>query len=319
MAGRKLMGLTALNSRDITVPERNSMGRIFAVLGDIKIAHTIFALPFALASAHLAFLSVGGYKLGTMLAILVCMVMARTAAMGFNRFLDRDIDTLNPRTNKRSIPSGRARPWDALLVVIFCSIIFIAACWYLGPWPLWLSIPTLAIILGYSHAKRFTVLTHFWLGLSLAIAPTGAWIAVTGGWSFIPVILSVAVVCWAAGFDILYSLQDIEFDTKHKVFSIPSRIGASKSMWIARGLHLISFLALAGFGMVTHMMWPYQIVLLVVGIVLVVEHSMVKPNDFSKVGIAFFTMNGIVSILIYLGVLGSTIAGIFHYGSEAGF
>jgi 4-hydroxybenzoate polyprenyltransferase len=279
---------------------------IAAILGDIKFAHTVFALPFALASAHLAFLSTGGYRLDKLLLILVCMVTARTAAMSFNRYIDRDLDSKNPRTLARSIPSGRARPSDALLVVAICSIIFIGACYFLGLWLLALSIPTLAFILGYSAVKRFTALTHLWLGASLAIAPTGAWIAITGGWSLIPVVLSLAVVFWVAGFDVLYALPDIEFDRSHRVFSIPNSVGIKGALRIARALHLVSFAMLIIFGRAAGIGWPYWATLVLVGIVLSVEHLMVRMDDLSRVGVAFFTMNGIVSILIYCGVLIST-------------
>ena len=296
-------------------PSPSGLDRIGAVLGDIQIAHTVFALPFALASAHLAFQLVGGYKLSTLLAILVCMVTARTGAMSFNRFLDRKLDSENPRTGNRSIPSGRAKPLDALAVVIVCSMIFIAACWFLGPLPLILSIPTLAFLLGYSWSKRYTVLTHLWLGSALAIAPAGAWIAIMGILTWPPVILSLAVAGWVAGFDVIYSLQDIEFDKANRVFSVPARFGTVAALWIAKFLHLASFAFLLIFGTVMQLGWPYFAALAIAGIVLIIEHMMVRPNDFSRVGIAFFTMNGIISILIYIGVLLSTAPIISHvYG-----
>jgi 4-hydroxybenzoate polyprenyltransferase len=280
--------------------------RLSAVLSDIQFTHTVFALPFALASAHLAFLSIGGYKLNTLIAILVCMVTARTMAMSFNRYLDRNLDSENPRTKNRSIPSGRARPIDALLVTIVCAVVFIATCSYLGPWPLGLSLPTIAFLLGYSQAKNFTVLTHLWLGWALAIAPVGAWIAITGGWSLLPIVLSFAVATWVAGFDVIYSLQDIEFDKAHGVYSIPARFGVVRALWIARGCHVFSIAMLYTFGIAEHLSWAFTAILAIVVIVLFIEHVMVKPNDLSRVGIAFFTMNGIISILIYIGVLIST-------------
>jgi 4-hydroxybenzoate polyprenyltransferase len=292
-----------------TAPDTRIRGfsGIAAILGDIKFAHTVFALPFALASAHLAFLRTGGYRLDKLLLILLCMVTARTAAMSFNRYVDRDLDSENPRTTGRSIPSGRARPSDALLVIVVCSVVFLAACYFLGTWPLALSIPALAFLFAYSLIKRFTVLTHLWLGASLAIAPTGAWVAITGSWSLIPVVLSIAVVFWVAGFDVLYALQDIEFDRSHRVFSVPRSLGIKGSLWIARGLHIASFAVLILFGWITGIGWPYWVVLAIVGTVLGVEHLMVRADDLSRVGVAFFTMNGIVSILIYAGVLISTL------------
>ncbi len=291
--------------------------RIGAVLGDIKIAHTVFALPFALLSAHLAFVVTGGYRLHTLIAILVCMVTARTAAMSFNRYFDRDIDSINPRTAHRSIPAGRARPTDALLVVIACSVVFIATCWYLGPLPLILSVPTLAFILIYSAGKRYTTWTHLWLGSALAIAPTGSWIAVTGAWSWLPVVLSVAVVFWVAGFDVIYALQDISFDREHRVFSIPALKGPATALWIARFMHLVSFCALAAFGWLAMIGWPYWTALGLVFVLLVVEHAIVSPDDYSRVGIAFFTMNGVISILLYLSVLVASLVGSLRI--EEGF
>jgi len=283
-----------------------SVPRILAVLGDIKIAHTIFALPFALLSAHLAFIQSGGYRLNTLVAILVCMVTARTAAMSFNRYIDRDLDAVNPRTQDRSIPSGRAKPIDALVVVIVCSIVFIAACWYLGPLPLILSVPTIAFLLGYSASKRFTLFTHLWLGIALAIAPVGAWIAITGAWSWYPVVLSAAVALWVAGFDVIYALQDVDFDIEHKVYSIPSMVGEAPALWISRGMHYVSAIALGVFGWLGGIGLPYWIALALVVILLLIEHSIIKPGDYSRLGIAFFTLNGVIGIVLYLSVLVDT-------------
>jgi len=281
--------------------------RIAAVMGDIKIAHTVFALPFALVTTHLAFLQNGGYRPGTLLAILVCMFTARTAAMSFNRYSDRDLDSRNPRTSQRSIPSGRARPGDALAVVSFCSIIFIASCWYLGPLPLILSVPTLVFILLYSPSKRFTVLTHLWLGIALAIAPTGAWIAVTGQWSWLPVVLSCGVAFWVAGFDVIYALQDIDIDRRSGIFSIPALFGETAALWTARTMHLLSIAAFFAFGWLATLAWPYWIALALVTILLAVEHAIARPGDNYRIGVSFFTMNGVISIVVYVSVLASTL------------
>ena len=290
-------------------PSSPTWRRIAAVLGDIKFAHTIFALPFALLSAHLAFLSIEGYRLNILLAILVCMVTARTAAMSFNRYLDRDMDSSNPRTQGRSLPSGKVKPSDTLTVVITGCVIFIATCWYLGMWPLILSVPTLAFLLLYSASKRFTVLTHLWLGTALAIAPMGAWIAVTGGWSWTIAILCVAVACWVAGFDVIYALQDVEFDKKNRVFSIPARIGSSGALLVARAFHLVSVISLVIFGLQAVLTWPYWVALALVVILIIIEHYLVKPDDLTKVGVAFFTVNGVISIVLYLSVIASTLVG----------
>ena len=280
--------------------------RISAILADIQLPHSVFALPFALTSAHIAFISIGGYRWDKLLAILVCMVTARTAAMTFNRYLDRDIDSINPRTMKRAIPSKRALASDALWVVGICSLIFILACWYLGPLPFGLSLPTLAFLLGYSASKRFTAFTHGWLGAALGIAPAGAWIAVTGELVFSPIVLSLAVLLWVAGFDIIYSLQDIEFDKAYRIFSAPVSAGPKGALYLARAMHLASLVVFWWFGKLAGLGWFYWIVLLVISVLLVIEHSLVKLDDLSKVGIAFFTMNGIISVLFYLGVLITT-------------
>jgi len=293
-------------------PDTNNAvaGRVAAVLGDIKIAHTVFALPFALLTAHLAFMESGGYRIETLIGILICMVTARTAAMSFNRYLDRDIDAENPRTQDRSIPSGRAQPKDALIITIICSVIFIGTCAFLGTLTLILSLPTIAFLLAYSWSKRFTSLTHIWLGAGLAIAPTGAWIAVTGSWSWVPVVLSVAVLLWVAGFDVIYSLQDINFDKKYRVFSIPAKFGERNGLLIARILHFFSFLGFIGFGFAVER--GLESVLIGVGwwiavglvaILLLAEHSIIKPGDHSRLGIAFFTLNGVISIILYLSVI----------------
>jgi len=233
--------------------------------------------------------------------------------MSFNRFLDRNSDSVNPRTQYRAIPSGRAKPVDVLIVVIFCSIVFLAACWYLGLLPFVLSFPTLAVLLGYSYAKRFTSLTHIWLGSALAIAPTGAWIAVTGEWSWLPIVLSFAVVFWVAGFDIIYSLQDIDFDRSNRIFSVPAIFGGVKGLLIARLFHVLSFGLLLIFGLLARIGLPYFIALALVAILLTVEHWLVKPNDFSKVGIAFFTLNGIISIVLYVSALISSWTGTLNF------
>jgi len=299
-----------------SVMEQPAISRISAVLGDIKIAHTVFALPFALLTTHIAFMESGGYRINTLLGILACMVAARTAAMSFNRYLDRDMDARNPRTSSRSIPSGRARPLDALVITILCSLVFIAVCAYLGKLPMILSVPTIVFLLGYSWSKRFTWLTHIWLGASLAIAPTGAWMAVTGAWSWLPVILSMAVLFWVAGFDVIYSLQDLEFDRDNRVFSIPASVGERGGLFAARILHLLSFAALIGFGLAGQkslggdyfgLFW--WVALIFTGVLLLIEHSLVKPGDHSRLGIAFFTLNGAISILLYLSVLVSGLWG----------
>lgn len=274
-----------------------------AILADIKLAHTIFALPFALLAAHLGFLKGSGYRWDLLVYVLLCMVFARSAAMGFNRWLDRDIDARNPRTVTRSIPAGQVNPNLMLGFTIGNALAFWAVTWFINPLAFWLAPFALAVVLGYSTAKRYTSLAHLWLGFALAIAPMGAWIAVTGRFDLAPLWLVLAVMTWVGGFDVLYSCQDVEFDASEQLHSIPRRVGLSKAMFISSGLHVVTIAALGIFGWAMDLGLIYQITVGLIAVLLAWEHVIVTPNDLSRINVAFFTLNGLVSVALYVGVL----------------
>ena len=264
----------------------------------VKFSHTIFALPFALIGFVLALvlrdISFSWLDFGL---VLLCMVTGRNAAMGFNRYLDRDIDKANPRTAEvREIPNGTLKPNAVLGFVLLNCGIFWLATWFLNPLCFALAPLVLGVLLFYSYTKRFSALCHLVLGLGLAIAPLAAWLALTAEFSMTPVWFSLAVLCWVAGFDIIYALQDEEFDKAQGLHSIPSYFGRKRSLNLSRFLHLLTalFLFLAGylnpFGLIYWIGYGIFIALLVF------QHSLVKPNDLSKVNLAFFTTNGIASV-----------------------
>jgi 4-hydroxybenzoate polyprenyltransferase len=281
------------------------------ILEMIKFSHTLFALPFALMGAALAVSKPGLVVTGVKpwVGILTCMVGARSAAMAFNRIVDRRIDAKNPRTATRHIPSGVLSTRSvAIFTVVSCSIFLAGTALFLpeNPWPLRLSSPVLLWLLGYSLAKRFTSLAHVWLGLALGMAPAAAWVAFRGELSLTPVLLGLAVTFWVSGFDILYACQDYDFDTKAGLHSIPARFGIRRSLKIAALLHLLMILMLVGVGLSMPLGWIYFGGVLAVASLLVYEHSLVKPEDLSKVNVAFFQMN----ILISIGLLCVTLADI---------
>ncbi|MFN8259278.1 MAG: UbiA-like polyprenyltransferase [Bacteroidales bacterium] len=267
----------------------------------VKFSHTIFALPFALIGFFLA-VKYGHYQLSWQVFILVilCMVFARNAAMGFNRYIDRKIDKLNPRTSGRDIPSGRINAFNALVFVLLNSFLFILATWFINTLVFMLSPVALTVILGYSLTKRFTFLCHLILGVGLSLAPIGAYLSVAGKFDIVPVLFSFMVLFWSAGFDIIYALQDDEFDRENKLFSIPAILGKRKSLVVSILLHLVSALfvvlagILAGFGN-----WYWIGALIFIGL-LIYQHSIVKYNDLSRVNLAFFTTNGVASVVFSL-------------------
>ncbi len=267
----------------------------------IKFSHTIFALPFALSALVLAQRQVG-ITTGTLFWIMAAMVGARSAAMGFNRIVDAEYDGNNPRTVGREIPTGKLDKKAAVRFVFFFSLVFIAAAAMLGKLCLYLSFPVLAMLFFYSYTKRFTLFCHIYLGLVIALAPLGAWIAVTGGFSPGILLLSLALLTYIAGFDILYACQDIQFDQAAGLHSIPARLGVPKALGISTGLHLISFFALLGLLPVFHLGRIYLIVVIAIGILLIIEHRLVHPEDLSRVNMAFFHMNSIISILLFAGI-----------------
>lgn len=266
----------------------------------IRFEHTLFALPFAAAGA---ILGANGVPTPTQAWwILVCMVTARSAAMAYNRIVDRDIDARNPRTAIREIPSGKISVKFAGIFTALMAGGFVFGAWMLNPLAAGLSPAALAIVLGYSHAKRFTSSAHLWLGVALAIAPVGAWIAVRGSLSIVPLVLAMAVVCWLVGFDTLYALQDEDFDRSVGLHSIPVQFGKQGALRIARISHVIMLLALIALPLTTRLTWPYWTAIGGVACLLTYEHAVMDPSDMRKVNIAFFNCNVAISVMLMLGI-----------------
>ena len=263
----------------------------------IKFSHTIFAMPFAFIGFFLATKNYD-FEWITLLYVVFCMVFARSAAMAFNRYIDRDIDTANPRTAKaREIPNGSIKANSALLFVVINSLLFIATTYLINPLCLALSPIALLVVLGYSYTKRFTSLCHLILGLGLALAPIGAYLAVSGEFNIIPLFFSAAVLFWVSGFDIIYSLQDEEFDKTHELHSMPVLLGKKNALMLSNILHLLTFSALSIAGSLGNFSLYYWIGFSIFSALLVYQHTLVKENDLSKVNLAFFTTNGIASLI----------------------
>ncbi|MCB1043709.1 MAG: putative 4-hydroxybenzoate polyprenyltransferase [Acidobacteria bacterium] len=260
----------------------------------IKVEHSVFALPFALVSAFLA--AEGVPHLSVLALIVAAMVTARSAAMAFNRFLDAEIDARNPRTASRSIPAGRLSKPFALGFTVVCIALFIAVCAALNPLALMLSPVVVLVLLGYSATKRFTSQSHFVLGAALGLAPIGAYVAVRGELAWDPIWLGLAVVGWTAGFDMIYACQDMEFDRKEGLQSIPARVGVQGALRFARVLHLFMLFGLTWLGVHWQIHPIYWLGMVLVALCLVVEHALVWNGDLSRINMAFFTMNGVVSL-----------------------
>lgn len=276
------------------------MSQVKKYLSLVKFSHTIFALPFALIGFSLGMQQVhlsGQELLIKFLLVLVCMVTARSAAMAFNRYLDRSFDAKNPRTAIREIPAGIISANSALRFVILNCIVFLVASFLLNKMCFYLSSVALFVILFYSYTKRFTALCHLVLGLGLSFAPIGAYLAVTGVFDLLPVLFSFAVIFWVSGFDIIYALQDIDFDRSQNLYSIPAVLGKSKALHVSELLHLLSAACVIAAGVYAHFHFIYWIGIAVFAGMLVYQHSIVKPDDLSKVNIAFMTANGIASVV----------------------
>ena len=268
----------------------------------IKFSHTVFALPFALAAVILTqrvrHLTV--WRLGW---LLVAMVGARSAAMGFNRIADAHLDKKNPRTAGREIPTGKLSKQAAIAFVILFSGLFILSAAIFGRLCLYLSFPVLLLLFSYSYTKRFTVLCHLYLGLTISLAPLGTWIALTGGFRWSILLLSLALMTYIAGFDVLYACQDIAFDQKEGLCSIPVRFGPSRALRTAVGLHAASLGFFFWLFFAFHMGAVYLAAVGIIGLLMVIEHRLVKPDDLSRVNIAFFHMNSLISLTLFVGVL----------------
>lgn len=290
---------------ETTSARSGPLARVGVLLEMIKFQHTVFALPFALMAALAA--SGGRLEGRALLWILVAMVGARTSAMTFNRIVDRRIDALNPRTAGRALPAGAVSVAEAWTMLAVATALFVVAAWQLNRLALALSPVALAVIWGYSYTKRFTKWSHAALGLALAIAPVGAWIAVTGGIAPAPLWLAAGVLAWVAGFDIIYSLSDIEFDRRQGLHSMPSRWGPERALMVSGAMHAFCALAFAMFGWAAGLGAAYFVG---VGLALVglgYEHSIVSPKDFSRVDAAFFNVNGYISI----GLLIATVISVY--------
>jgi 4-hydroxybenzoate polyprenyltransferase len=268
----------------------------------VRLPHTVFALPFALVGVVLASY-IAPITLNDVVWVVVAFTTARFAAMGFNRIVDREIDARNPRTRSREIPSGTMSVREASAAVVIASAIFLVAAWQLNSLCLILAPLALGWVLFYSYTKRFTRWSHLVLGVGLSIAPVGGYLAITGQWSdpwWMLVALAIAVATWVGGFDILYALQDVSFDRENGLYSVPSTFGEANALGIARLLHAVTVSALAVAGLGAGAGILYYVGVLVAGLLLLYEHSLVKANDFSRLDAAFFTMNGVISI-VFLG------------------
>ena len=277
--------------------------KLGALLEMIKFEHSVFALPFALTGALLALresgLEIAGAA-GKLAWIVVAMVAARSAAMAFNRVADAEIDARNPRTNKRAIPAGVISKSFAWGFIIFWSGVLIAAAAMLNPLCLKLAPAALAVVFGYSYTKRFTSLSHLVLGFALGIAPAAAWIAIRGTLDPAILLLTAAVMFWTAGVDIIYSCRDREFDAAEGLYSLPRALGVARALWVARVFHFVMVGLLARLASALELGLLSAVGIAVVAALLVYEHSLVRPDDLSRVNAAFFTVNGFIGVLFFL-------------------
>lgn len=264
----------------------------------VKFSHTIFAMPFALIGFFLAVqLTNAVFEWHLLLKVVLCMVFARNAAMAFNRFIDRNIDEKNPRTAIREIPAGIINANAALWFVILNSVAFIITTYFINPLCLALSPVALAVVLGYSITKRFTALCHLILGLGLSLAPIGAYLAVVGRFDILPLLFSFAVLFWVGGFDIIYALQDEDFDRENDLFSIPVWLGKPKALMLSNVLHAVTAGLMFLAGQMGDFHWLYWVGFAVFVGLLIYQHTLVKPTDLSKINMAFFTTNGVASVM----------------------
>lgn len=266
----------------------------------VRFSHTLFALPFALMGALLAAFGPNGLEGSprAWLGILLCMATARSAAMAFNRLVDRHVDARNPRTAGRHIPRGALTPGAVAGFTLVCSAAFVGSTLLFlpNPWPLRLSIPVLLWLLGYSYTKRFTSLAHFWLGVSLSLAPIAAWIALRGDIAWPPIWLGLAVFWWVSGFDLIYACQDADYDRSAGLRSIPAKLGVAGALRLAAVCHALMVVGLIGLGLSYPLGMIYYIGVFAAALLLIYEHSLVRPDDLDRVNEAFFHVNVIISV-----------------------
>jgi 4-hydroxybenzoate polyprenyltransferase len=282
----------------------------------VKFSHSIFALPFAFIGFVLGYQQIKNdndlnitFWLIKLFLVLVCMLTARNAAMAFNRYIDRKFDEKNPRTAIREIPAGIISPRNAMLFVMLNCLIFIIATYNINTLCFYLSFVALSVVLGYSLTKRFTFLCHLVLGIGLALAPIGAYLAVVGKFNILPLLFSFAVLFWVAGFDVIYALQDEYFDKENNLYSIPSYFGQQQSKWISRGLHVFSFAILCVAGIYGNFHIFYWIGILIFAALLLYQHSLIVRFGLQRINLAFFTTNGVASVVFAI----LTILDIFYF------
>lgn len=264
----------------------------------VLFAHSIFALPFAIIGFFLAVSTTEyGFSLRLFGLMLLCMVAARNAAMAFNRYLDRDIDALNPRTAVRDIPAGRISPQNALAFTVVNCVIFVVATYFINTLCFWLSPIALFVVLFYSYTKRISPLCHLVLGMGLGLAPIGAYLVVTGAFDIVPIFYGLAVLTWVSGFDIIYALQDEEFDKAHDLNSIPANLGGSRALRVSEILHVLSFIFVLLPVFFMPVGWLYYIGVAFYAGLLIYQHRIVSPTDLSRVDRAFMTTNGVASVV----------------------
>lgn len=267
----------------------------------VKLSHSVFALPFALLS--LLVTTGGRPSFRLLLSVIAAVVAARTAAMAYNRYADRDIDALNPRTMNRELPRGVVSPRAVLWLVLGASAAFLAICASLSATCFWLGIPTLAWLLFYSRMKRHSALVHLWLGVALGLSPVAAYVAAggtLGAGLWAPLTLGSGVAVWVAGFDVLYACQDERFDRAHGLRSLPAALGAKRAMAISKGLHVLAVAAFVGFGLLAPLSWCWSLGVVLAAGLLVWQHSLLRPDDLSRMQTAFFTANGLIALLLLL-------------------
>lgn len=268
--------------------------------GLVKLSHSVFAMPFALLSLLVA--TDGTPSLRLLGLVVLAVVAARTAAMAFNRYADRQLDAANPRTQNREIPSGAVSPASALLLTFCASAAFLLICWLLSPMCFVLGLPTLAWLLGYSYAKRFSSLCHLWLGVALGVSPVAAWFAADGELGprlYAPLVLGASVALWVAGFDVLYACQDDDFDRERGLHSLPVLLGRKGAMWVSRLLHVLAPLGFLTFGWMTGLQRVYLGGVVLAAGLLIWQHRLLRPNDLSRIQAAFFTANGSLAVVMF--------------------
>ncbi|MBU9723954.1 MULTISPECIES: UbiA-like polyprenyltransferase [Bacillaceae] len=282
------------------------MKKIKIILEMIKFEHTIFALPFAFLGAVLGSLLINDAwpTISDWVWITLAMVGARSAAMSLNRVIDAQIDKANPRTADRAIPAGLISKFETIVFIILSFGLLFFASYQLNMLAVYLLPVAVLFLVLYSYTKRFTWLCHVFLGFTIAIAPLGGWVGATGTLTWEAFLLFIAVAFWTAGFDIIYATQDADYDRDVKLYSIPSYFGIAKALIIARSFHIVSFIALITIFFITPLSWIYLLGVLIVGGIMIYEHSLVSPSDLSKVDVAFFKMNGIISIVMLVFTIG---------------